>query len=125
MISARQIAEILSLYKKHGWNLRRVLLSEALQASLADSLPALFGEAEIRASEIDAVWFSRPARDDQEAWELRRLSETPYALMELFDEDDDEEIREDSLSETEARLLAQFQVSSSGFQVEKPKKRET
>src|SRR5687767_12407425 len=104
MIKGQQIAEILSLYRKHGWNLRRVLLSEPLRASLAGSLEELFGAAEIRASEHDAVWFSRPARDDQEAWELRRLSETPYALMEMFDEDDDEEIREEALSETEARL---------------------
>src|SRR5687768_15510964 len=105
MINGQQIAEILSLYKKHGWNLRRVLLSERLKESLAGSpLEQLFGATEIRASEIDAVWFSRPSRDNQEAWELRRLSETPYALMEMFDEDDDEEIREESLSETEARL---------------------
>lgn len=105
MINRQQIAEILSLYKKHGWNLRRVLLSERLKASLADSpLEQLFGAAEIRVSEIDAVWFSRPSRDNQEAWELRRLSETPYALMEMFDEDDDEDIREESLSETEARF---------------------
>lgn len=124
MISARQIAEILSLYRKHGWNLRRVLLSEGLRKSLADSLPALFGEAEVRASELDAVWFSRPSHGGQEAWELRRLSETPYALMELFDEDDDEEIREESLAETETRLIAQFQPLSSAPQVKKPKKRD-
>jgi hypothetical protein len=105
MINRHQIAEILSLYKKHGWNLRRVLLSEPLKASLtAGALEELFGAAEIRASELDAVWFSRPARDNQEAWELRRLTETPYALLEMFDEDDDDEIREESLSETEARL---------------------
>ncbi len=106
MINGRQIAEILSLYKKHGWNLRRVLLSEPLRASLADTLETLFGAAEIRAAEIDAVWFSRPSRDNQEAWELRRLTETPYALMEIFDDDDEDEIREESLSETEARLKA-------------------
>lgn len=104
MINAGQIAEILSLYRKHGWNLRRVLLSEPLKASLAGSCEQLFGAAEIRAAEIDAVWFSRPARDNQEAWELRRLSATPYALMEMFDEDDDAEIREESLSDVEARL---------------------
>ena len=105
MINRQQIAEILSLYKKHGWNLRRVLLSEPLKESLAGSpLAELFGAAEIRVSEHDAVWFSRPSRDNQEAWELRRLSESPYALMEMFDEDDDEEIREEALSETEARL---------------------
>lgn len=104
MINRQQIAEILSLYKKHGWNLRRVLLSEPLKTSLTGALEELFGTAEIRAAEIDAVWFSRPARGDQEAWELRRLTETPYALMEMFDADDEDEIREESLSETEARL---------------------
>lgn len=104
MISAQQIAEILSLYRKHGWNIRRVLLSEPLKTSLDGALEKLFGTAEIRTAEIDAVWFSRAARDNQEAWELRRLSETPYALMELFDDDDDDEIRDESLAETEARL---------------------
>jgi hypothetical protein len=106
MIKAGQIAEILALYKKHGWILRRVLLSDALRAGLADSLGDLFGDAaaEVRAADIDAVWFSRLSRNNQEAWELRRLSETPLALMEMFDEDDEEEIREETLSETEARL---------------------
>ena len=104
MIKARQIAEILSLYKKHGWILRRVLLSDELKTSLADSLGELFGATQIRSSEIDAVWFSRASKAAQEAWELRRLSETPYALMEIFDEDDEEEIREETLSEVESRL---------------------
>ena len=104
MIKPGQIAEILSLYKKHGWILRRVLLSEALKTSLAGSLEQLFGAAEIRAAEIDAAWFSRPARAEQEAWELRRLSETPFALMEIFDAEDEDEIREETLAEVESRL---------------------
>ncbi len=104
MIRAEQIAEILALYKKHGWILRRVLLSDALRANLAGSLETLFGAAEIRASDIDAVWFSRPSRAEQEAWELRRLSETPLALMEIFDLEDEDEIREETLREVEARL---------------------
>jgi hypothetical protein len=104
MIKAGQIAEILALYKKHGWILRRVLLSDALRAGLAASLGQLFGAAEIRAAEIDAVWFSRQARGEQEAWELRRLSETPFALMEIFDAEDEDEIREETLAEVESRL---------------------
>lgn len=106
MIKAGQIAEILSLYKKHGWILRRVLLSEALKKSLPDSLEPLFGAAEIRAAEIDAAWFSRASKDSQEAWELRRLSEAPFALLEIFDSEDDDEIREETLYEIEARLKA-------------------
>ena len=105
MIRAEQITEIIALYKKHGWNLRRVLLSDALREGLGDdAASALSGAAEIRASEIDAVWFSRPGRGNQETWELRRLSETPFALMEMFDEDDDEEIREERLAEIESSL---------------------
>ena len=104
MIKAGQIAEILALYKKHGWILRRVLLSDELQKALAGADRSLFGEAEIRPSEIDAAWFSRQSKPAQEAWELRRLSETPFALVEIFDEDDDEEIREETLAEVEARL---------------------
>ncbi|HEY0458232.1 MAG TPA: hypothetical protein VGC97_03705 [Pyrinomonadaceae bacterium] len=104
MIASGQIAEILALYKKHGWILRRVLLSGALQASLANETQSLFGNAEIRPADVDAAWFSRAARNNQEAWELRRLSEAPFALHEMFEEDDDEEIREEALLETEARL---------------------
>lgn len=104
-MTAANIAQILSLYKKHGWILRRVLLSDALKKSLSsDNIKSLFGETEIRASEIDAAWFSRPSRGDQEAWELRRLSETPFALFETLDADDDEEIREDALGEIEAKM---------------------
>jgi hypothetical protein len=104
MIKPGQIAEILSLYKKHGWILRRVLLSDALRTQLADSLEQLFGATEIRPSEINAAWFSRQSKAEQEAWELRRLSETPLALMEIFDAEDDEEIREETLAEVESRL---------------------
>jgi hypothetical protein len=104
MIKAGQIAEILSLYKKHGWILRRVLLSQTLKKNLGDGLEPLFGAAEIREAEIDAAWFSRPSKASQEAWELRRLSETPYALLEIFDAEDDDEIREEALFEIESRL---------------------
>jgi len=104
MIKAGQIAEILSLYKKHGWVLRRVLLSDSLKKSLPEPLENLFGVAEIRTSEIDAVWFSRSPNANQETWELRRLSETPYALIEIFDAEDEEEIREETLREIEARM---------------------
>jgi hypothetical protein len=106
MIKAGQIAEILALYKKHGWTLRRVLLSDALRTGLADSLEQLFGAAEIRPSGIDAAWFSRRSKPEQEAWELRRLSEAPLALMEIFDLEDEDEIREETLAEVESRLTA-------------------
>jgi hypothetical protein len=104
MISAAQIQEILSLYKKHGWTLRRVLLTEKLKDTLADFLERLFGEAEIVSSDIDAVWFSRISKGEREAWEIRHLSQNPYALVEVFDAEDDEEVREESRHEIQERL---------------------
>ena len=104
MIKAAQIAEILLLYKKHGWILRRVLLSEELRKNLGAAPATLFGAAEIRESAIDAVWFSRPPNAAQETWELRRLSVTPFALLEIFDADDEADIREETLAEVESQM---------------------
>ena len=67
-------------------------------------LKTLFGEAEIVSSEINAVWFSRASTKKREAWEIRHLSEIPFALFETFEENVDEEILQESLSEMETRL---------------------
>jgi hypothetical protein len=104
MINAQQVQEILLQYKKHGWNLRRVLLSAETNNLLSVSLKNLFGDAEIISSEIDAAWFSRPSGADNEAWEIRRLSGTPFALVEVFEIEDDEEVREEARKEMETRL---------------------
>jgi len=104
MINAQAIAEILSLYKKHGWNLRRVLLSDGLRVSITDALQDLFGGAEIVSSQLNAVWFSRPSKNAAEAWELRRLTDAPFALIEVFEKDIDAEDREEILRETELRM---------------------
>ncbi len=105
MINAEQIKGILSLYQKHGWNLRRVLLCVKSKIKLSPDLITLFGETEIVESKVDAAWFSRPAATGNEAWELRHLSETPYALVEVFDGEDEEEVREEARMEIEARLM--------------------
>ncbi len=104
MISVGQIKEILAQYKKHGWNLRRVVLSARTSESLTDSLQSLFGETEIISSATDAVWFSRASGKSGEAWELRRLSDAPFALFEIFDAEDDEVVREEVRSEMQERL---------------------
>ncbi len=102
MINAGQISEILSLYAKHGWTLRRVLLSDEMRVALTDALQDLFGGAEIVSARLDALWFSRG-----ETWEIRHLSETPFALVQVFAADTDAETREEILSETQTRLLKQ------------------
>ncbi len=96
--------EILLQYKKHGWNLRRVLLSAETENFLSASLENLFGEVEIVSSETDAAWFSRASGAGNEAWEIRRLSGTPFALVEVFESEDVEEVREEARKEMETRL---------------------
>ncbi|HEX8251444.1 MAG TPA: hypothetical protein VF599_24940 [Pyrinomonadaceae bacterium] len=105
MISVEQILEIVSQYKKHGWTLRRVLLSDELRVRAYNELVALQadGAVEFVSAEVEALWFSRPSPAG-EAWELRRLSNPPFALFEVFDADDEEETREEARKELETRL---------------------
>lgn len=101
MTTAAQINEIISLYTKHGWKLRRVLLSAAVK-KLADEFDS--GDAEVRESSIEALWFSRRSRPGSESWEIRRLAGTPFALVEVFDDGTPEEEFEERIAETENRL---------------------
>ena len=75
------ISEILETYKRHGWELRRVLLSPELKERLGNTASSLFGDAEVRESDTDAAWFSRRSRPGVVAWELRRFGGTPFAIF--------------------------------------------
>ncbi len=106
MIKPEQIEDILSTYEKHGWTLRRVLLSDGLRVSINDALQDLFGGAEIVSSPfLNALWFSRASRKSAEAWELRHLSQTPFALVDVFLPEDDETAREERRKAMETRLI--------------------
>lgn len=104
MIDSAAIADILALYKKHGWKLRRVLLCAEVRRDLQPSDAGLFETAEVRDSAFDALWFSRRSKPDSEAWELRRISSSPFALVVVI-EDTAKEEREDILTATEERML--------------------
>ncbi len=103
MIAAAQIGEILKQYEIHGWILRRVLLCSAARETLAASLENLFGGATVIDSQTNAVWFSR-ASANGEAWELRRLTGAPYALIEVFGAADDEATRERARRQVETKM---------------------
>jgi hypothetical protein len=100
--------EILATYRRHGWRLAGVLaraetLAE-LRAAGAEAPAPEFEGAAARESEVDAMWFTRPSAEGREAWELRLVGGTPYALFELFEPDESEEDREDVRREMEALL---------------------
>ncbi len=96
--------ELVSTYRKHGWQLRRALVRPESLAELS-VLKEGFGE-DVRIDEapVDALWFSRPSHQNREAWELRLVAETQYALFETFESDEAEEDREEVRREMEARL---------------------
>jgi hypothetical protein len=101
------IKQIVSTYRNHGWQLRRLLLSPEtnirLDPEVSAGSPALAGVV-IESGAVDALWFSRASHAEREAWELRLLAENPYALFETFEKDETEEQREELRREMEARL---------------------
>ena len=108
MNQLRLFREILALYRKHGWRLERVLMRADTRAELAREAggaePTSFEGGEVRPAEFDAMWFRRASPGDREAWELRLVADTPYALFELFEADEEEDDREDVRREMEARM---------------------
>jgi hypothetical protein len=100
-----QFRETLATYRKYGWRLARVLMrSETLAELRAATGGEEFESTPAREFSIDAMWFTRPAGGGREAWELRLVSESPYALFELFEPDEAEEDREDVRREMEAKM---------------------
>ncbi len=101
MTEIGQIEEIVKQYARHGWILRRVLLSASLKEAVP---PDSFGDAEVKTAELNALWFARASANGGEAWELRNLSAVPFALVEVFDGDDEEEVRDETRREMETQM---------------------
>jgi len=102
MKKANLFVELVATYRKHGWELRSALMQPATLAELGSQEAQLL--VDVRESPIDALWFSRPSSQGREAWELRLLEQTQYALFETFEADETEVEREDVKLEMEARL---------------------
>ena len=99
------IKEIVGTYQKHGWQLRRDLLRPEVREEFyaAFETPAL-EKVQLDEGLVDGLWFSRRSHEEREAWELRLVAETPFALFETFEKDETGEQREEMLREMEARL---------------------
>jgi len=102
MIDRSTVTAVIDTYAKHGWTLRRVLLSAADEADLGHDVKDLFGEVPIDRADSNAAWFSRPQQTGMTAWELRYLGPTQYALVAVINEDDD---NAEVLSRTERELF--------------------
>ncbi len=99
-----RIREILATYQKHGWQLRRVLLLPETRSEVVSKEVFTFEGARVEDANVDALWFSRPSHGKREAWELRLIAETPYALFEMFEADEPEETHEGVRQEMQAKL---------------------
>jgi hypothetical protein len=106
----------LATYRKHDWQLRRVLMRPdtltLLRAGVGgdETTPVQFEGVNVQPAPFDALWLARPAAGGREAWELRLIAEPPYALFELFEPDESEEEREDVRREMEARIREMLKV---------------
>ena len=95
--------DIIATYERHGWKLRRVLARPETLPLVSPASDRL-REAELRDSDFDALWFARASHAGREAWELRLVSEQPFALFEAFEADESEEDREEARVEMENRV---------------------
>ena len=104
MRKAGLFMELVATYRKHGWELRTALLQPATRAELESEEAGLLNNVAVREAEVDALWFSRPSHNKRDAWELRLLAQTPYALFETFEPEENEEERDEVRQEMEARM---------------------
>jgi hypothetical protein len=98
------INDLVSHYRKHGWKFRRLLLRPETSRELPGH-ETLIEEVNIEEALVDALWFSRKSHGNREAWELRLVAETPYALFETFAADDPETLREEVRGDMVRRLI--------------------
>jgi len=106
-----QFRTTLATYRQYGWQLALVLMSPATLAEFrAVTGGEEFESLTAREFPLDALWFVRAAEGGREAWELRLVSESPYALFELFEPDEAEEDREDVRREMEAKMRERMNV---------------
>jgi hypothetical protein len=103
MSQLERFNEIINRYSTHGWRLARALVRPETRAELSLAQTPL-ADVTWEEATVDALWFARASHAGREAWELRLVAETPYALFETFEADEEEEDREEVRQEMEARL---------------------
>ena len=104
MTEAAELNAIVEQYEKHGWKLRRLLLTRDLAESIGDP-NAVFADAEVRTADKSALWFSRRSQPGREAWELRRISASPFAVIEIVPDGLTDDERDELLSAAENRMF--------------------
>ncbi len=102
MIDRTGIEQILAQYAKHGWILRRVLLSPGYREA---GMASVFQDTEVKESDLDGLWFSRSSQPGITAWELRHLSAMPFALVENITDTTVSDDADKILRDVESRMI--------------------
>jgi hypothetical protein len=79
-------------------------MTAELQKNLVSAQDEPLNDVEKRVADIDAIWFSRSAGNGRETWELRLLDPTPFALLDVLDQNLDETERDKALTRIEAQM---------------------
>ena len=98
MIDMEAVRAVVSQYEKFGWKLERILLKEP-----SNEVFSAFSDILIRTSTLDAIWFSRQSGSGR-AWEIRRLTGTPFALVRVIDVDASGQEHEEILKTLELEM---------------------
>ena len=97
--------DIIGQYKSHGWTVRRAVLSNNDSLLLKEHLINAHPGVEIHTGIESGIWFSRRSLPDREAWELRRLSGSPFALMAVIEDSMSASDQDTVLHEIEERMF--------------------
>lgn len=98
MIDLEMVRAVVSQYEKFGWKLERILLKTSFP-----EISSVFPDIAVFASAQEALWFSRESGDGK-AWELRRLTGTPFALVRVINSDLADAEREEILQAVETEM---------------------
>jgi hypothetical protein len=113
MIELEAVISVVSQYERFGWKLERILekTGSGMFTSAFPGIPVFVGSQ-------DALWFSRESGRGR-AWELRRLSGSPFALVTLIGPHVTIEERDELLKAVENDMTEKTRSSSGEISSEK------
>lgn len=99
-MDAGEVRQIIAQYQRHGWKLRRALFADEPSVELQTAVAG----STIVDSDLDGLWFSRTSKPGFEAWELRRLSGSAFAILTVVNAEMDELELEEALGLVEDEM---------------------
>ncbi|MBA2378962.1 MAG: hypothetical protein H0V76_05245 [Blastocatellia bacterium] len=106
MTDFSETGAIIAQYVKHGWELKFCIAREQDAEALRHAIQDQGFPTDIRTGNMNGLWFSRRSLPDRVAWELRRLTDPPFALVTMVPDTFTVEQHAAALREIEARMAS-------------------